>query len=153
MLRSTIVLIILLAVCSAFTRGADAPAPVCDCKPMMVTVRSAGSRATSNVAVKNFLYANATLKITVGDTVTWTNNDSAPHTATSATAVFDTGTLTTGLSGSFTFTSAGTFPYHCSIHPFMTATVIVEQPTPPALKNLTATATVGVAFKYTITAD
>ena len=67
-----------------------------------------------------------TLTIKVGDTVTWTNRDSAPHTATANGGSFDTDRLETGESGSFTFTSAGTFDYFCAIHPSMKGKIIVE---------------------------
>jgi plastocyanin len=66
--------------------------------------------------------------ITVGSTVTWTNNDTLPHTATSDTGVWDSGTLSSGQSFSFTFMTAGTFPYHCMIHgaQSMSGTVTVQ---------------------------
>lgn len=132
---------------------APVPAPACNCKPMAVTVTRATGRAADAVGIQNFTYMSANLTINVGDTVTWTNSDSAPHTATSDKPLFDTGTLTTGMSGSFTFNTAGTFPYHCTIHPFMTATVtVLGAPAAPVLTNLTANATVGANFKYTITA-
>ena len=72
------------------------------------------------------------LTITVGTTVTWTNLDSAPHTSSSGTSpsksgIWDTGTLSTGNSGSITFNEAGTFAYFCTIHPSMTATVTVTE--------------------------
>ena len=119
-------------------------------KPLAVTVR-----ATDSESIKNFTYLTDPLTVSVGDTVTWTNNDTAPHTATSDAPLFDTGTLNPGQSKSFTFTTAGTFPYHCTIHPFMHGTVIVQGasgPVAPVLTNLTATAKVNAPFTYTITA-
>jgi hypothetical protein len=61
----------------------------------------------------------------VGDTITWSNQDIAPHTATASDGSFDTGTINPGKSGSHTFTKAGTFAYICSIHPSMKGTVTV----------------------------
>ncbi len=81
--------------------------------------------ATIDVDIVNFTFDPTPLTVCTGDTVRWTNQDSAPHTSTSDTAVWDSGTLTTGQQFSFTFTSSGTFDYHCSIHPSMTATVEV----------------------------
>lgn len=60
-----------------------------------------------------------------GTKVTWTNNDGAPHTVTSDSGAFGSQTLNQGNTFSFTFTSAGTFPYHCAFHPGMKGTVIV----------------------------
>src|SRR5436853_4624475 len=92
--------------------------------------------ATSAVNIQNSAFAPTTTTIKVGDTVTWTNRDAFSHTSTSDTGAWNTGVITAGASGSFTFTSAGTFAYHCSIHSFMKATVIVQavntpQPTAP----------------------
>lgn len=56
------------------------------------------------------------LVIPMGTTITWTNNDSVPHTATSDTGVWDSGTLNPGQSYSFTFNEPGTFPYFCATH-------------------------------------
>ena len=72
-----------------------------------------------------------TVVIGKNNTVFWTNNDPAPHTVTSDTAgAFDSGTtgpLTNqGGTFQFTFTSPGTYAYHCSFHPWMQGTVIVK---------------------------
>jgi plastocyanin len=68
------------------------------------------------------------LTVPVGTTVTWTNSDAIPHTATSDTAVWDSGVLGPGQSFSFTFANAGTFPYHCTIHgaASMSGTIVVQ---------------------------
>jgi plastocyanin len=69
----------------------------------------------------------ATLTVNVGDRVTWTNQDTAPHTVTSDTAgVFDVRTEGSGGTGSLTFNTAGTFPFHCTIHPNMKGTMVVQ---------------------------
>jgi len=99
--------------------------------------------ATSAVNIQNSAFAPTTTTIKVGDTVTWTNRDAFSHTSTSDTGAWNTGVITAGASGSFTFTSAGTFAYHCSIHSFMKATVIVQavntpQPTAPPTPPPTA---------------
>jgi len=77
------------------------------------------------VRIVDFAYSPAGVTVNVGDTITWTNEDAAPHTATADDGEFDTGTLSRGASGSQTFSSAGTFSYFCTIHPSMTATVTV----------------------------
>ena len=63
--------------------------------------------------------------VSAGSTVTWTNNDSTTHTATSDGGVFN-GTLATGAQFSFMFANKGTFTYHCSIHPNMVGTITVQ---------------------------
>jgi plastocyanin len=66
--------------------------------------------------------------VTAGTTVTWTNSDGVAHTVTSnpgdATS-FDSGNINPAGTFSFTFTTAGTFPYSCTIHSFMTGTITV----------------------------
>jgi plastocyanin len=82
--------------------------------------------ADSAVTIAGFAFTPATVTIQVGDSVTWTNEDSAPHTATAGDGSFDTGQLANGASGTATFDTAGTFAYVCSIHPQMTGSVVVE---------------------------
>ena len=72
-----------------------------------------------------FAFSPQTLKITVGTTVVWKNTTSAPHTVTSDNGSFGSGTIAPGKTFKFKFTKSGTFTYHCNIHPFMTATIIV----------------------------
>jgi plastocyanin len=66
------------------------------------------------------------LDVAVGTTVTWTNTDVISHTSTSNAAGWDSGTVAPGGRFSFAFKSAGTFPYHCAIHPGMVGTVVVR---------------------------
>jgi plastocyanin len=70
-------------------------------------------------------YAPNPVTISAGGTVTWTNMDSISHTATSDTGVFN-GSLAPGAQFSFTFPNRGSFPYHCTIHPGMVGTVVVQ---------------------------
>jgi plastocyanin len=82
---------------------------------------------SASVTIKDFEFTPATVTIAVGGTVTWTNNGPSTHTVTADDGSFDSGNLSQGKTFSHTFQTAGTFTYHCSIHPFMTATVIVQQ--------------------------
>jgi plastocyanin len=66
------------------------------------------------------------LDVAVGTTVTWTNTDSVSHTSTSNAAGWNSGTVPARGRFSFTFQNAGTFPYHCAIHPGMVGTVVVR---------------------------
>jgi plastocyanin len=77
------------------------------------------------VSIEGFAFSPGSLTVSVGDTVTWTNGDGANHTATADDGSFDTGTIASRASKSATFSTAGTFGYHCSIHRSMTATIVV----------------------------
>lgn len=85
------------------------------------------SKSTDRVSIKDFLFKPEAIDVAVGTKITFTNEDAAPHTATSEDGgVFDTGTLTKGESGSVTIENAGTFAYLCTIHPFMKGTVTAK---------------------------
>jgi plastocyanin len=66
------------------------------------------------------------LNVAVGTTVTWTNTDSISHTSTSDANMWNSGIVAPGGQFSFAFQTAGTFPYHCAIHPGMVGTVVVR---------------------------
>lgn len=89
------------------------------------TTAPAAAEAQAAVTINNFAFAPQMLKVKVGTTVTWTNQQGTTHTTTSDTGVWDSGNLAHGKSFSFTFTKAGTFPYHCAIHSSMTGTIEV----------------------------
>jgi len=84
---------------------------------------------TAKIIETNGVYSfqPGTLSIKAGTQVEWLNTSDAAHTVTSDTAgVFGSpGNLTQNQTFKFTFTSAGTFPYHCNIHPYMKATITV----------------------------
>jgi len=80
-----------------------------------------------DVNIMNFAFSPQTLTITQGGTVIWTNSDSATHAIISDSgSEINSGNLATGISYSHTFTTPGTYTYHCSIHPSMTGTIIVQ---------------------------
>ena len=67
------------------------------------------------------------IEIKVGDTVTWINNDSSPHTVTSSSKDinFDSDVLRRDETFSFTFDREGEYPYFCTLHPSMVGTIVV----------------------------
>ena len=74
----------------------------------------------------SFGFSPATLTITAGTTVIWKNVSTAPHTVTSDDGTtFDSGTIPTGGSFRFKFTTSGTFSYHCNYHPYMRAKIVL----------------------------
>jgi len=101
--------------------AAPAPGPV---MPGMASIPEAPV-ATNVVSIENFAYSPAIATIKSGTTVTWTNRDQDPHTVTAMSGPFHSPVLNTGQSFRHTFTAPGRFDYLCTIHPFMTATVVV----------------------------
>lgn len=85
---------------------------------------AAGQEESLSVDIRDFAYNPASLTVAAGSTVTWTNSDSAPHTATGV--AFDTGTLSRGQTGSATFADAGEFAYSCTIHPSIQGVITVQ---------------------------
>jgi plastocyanin len=81
--------------------------------------------AASAVTIGNFAFGPAVVTVKPGTTVHWTNRDSEAHTVTSDTGAFSSAALPVGAGFSYTFTKPGTQKYHCSIHPFMIAMVVV----------------------------
>jgi len=78
------------------------------------------------VAIDNFQFGVVSIEVAAGTTVTWTNRDDVPHTVVSSTKVFKSPPLDTGEAFSYTFKSAGTFEYYCSMHPRMTGRIVVK---------------------------
>ena len=78
-----------------------------------------------SVAIEDFYFEPADAAIQPGDTITWVNEGNHPHTVTSDDGQFDSEVLNPGDSFMFTFPEAGTFSYHCEIHPSMTGSVTV----------------------------
>lgn len=115
---------IALVILACITAGCSSgPAPA---TPAPATASSGGG---NTIAIRNFAFDPSSLTVKAGSTVTWVNSDSAPHTIVSeagAPAVISSDTLANGASFTFTFTRPGTYPYHCSIHPSMKGTIIVQ---------------------------
>jgi plastocyanin len=81
--------------------------------------------STVDVTIRDFAFDPPTLEIPVGETVTWSNQGQAPHTATAMDGAFDTGQLDPGQRASHTFDRAGSLTYRCNIHPDMSGTIVV----------------------------
>ncbi len=69
-------------------------------------------------------FAPSPVTVAVGGSVTWTNHDNTAHTSTGST--WNSGAINPGATFTTTFPTAGTFVYHCTIHPGMTGTVTVQ---------------------------
>ena len=89
--------------------------------------REARAQGRADVAIVDVAYQPGSIKVQAGDTVTWTNTGSAPHTITADDGSVDSGPLAHGASFSQVFPAAGLFTYHCAIHPEMTGAVTITQ--------------------------
>lgn len=80
----------------------------------------------NEVVIKNFAFTPARITVKTGSTVTWVNQDQVAHSVVADHDTFpSSSTLQPGDRYSHTFNTAGTFPYICGIHPYMTGTVVV----------------------------
>ena len=136
---------LLLAACGSNNPGARAAAPTTVVQAPAVTptptltptptiapsAQTPVSGSTQMLMIMNdsngsFGFNPSTLTIRVGTTVIWKNVSSAPHTVTSDDGqTFDSGNIAVGGTFRFTFRNAGTFSYHCNIHPYMRARIVV----------------------------
>jgi plastocyanin len=95
---------------------------------LMAAAPLAGAHAqeASSIVIKNFDFAPMTLTVAAGASVTWKNLDGEPHTVTSVDGLFRSGAIDQNESFTFKFDKPGTYKYLCSIHPRMTAEIIVQ---------------------------
>jgi plastocyanin len=112
---------LLLMNCSA---GPAASSPPATATPQSPGAAQPISPATA-VTIKGFAFDPASVTVKVGTSVTWTNEDSAPHTISSDKGDWDSGRLAQGGTYTHKFDQAGTYAYHCAVHPSMTGTVVV----------------------------
>ena len=78
------------------------------------------------IKIDNFSFAPTSLVIKSGTRITWTNRDDIPHTVVENDKLFKSKVLDTDETFAFTPTQPGTYKYYCSIHPKMTAEIVVE---------------------------
>lgn len=87
---------------------------------------ASGAANPNAVRIQDFGYTPPTLDVKAGTQVTWTNGGPSNHTVTANDGSFDSGTIQRNGNFAFTFSQAGSFDYHCSIHPTMLGTVRVS---------------------------
>lgn len=127
----TLGLVLLLAACSnrGYPTGNATPPPAPPPAPPPPPPPSGATK----VSIVDFSFTPNAITVSAGTMVAWTNNGGTTHTVTSGTGVFDSGLLSPpnaqsgapGATFTHTFSTPGTFAYHCSIHPQMTGTVTV----------------------------
>jgi plastocyanin len=104
--------------CGSSSTPPSSPTPTPGSMPVSIV---SGSRTLTTTA-----YAPNPVNIAVGGSLTWTNNDTIAHTATDNNGGWDSGSIAPGGQFTRTFSTAGTFAYHCTIHPNMVGTVNVQ---------------------------
>jgi plastocyanin len=120
MLRSGIVLVALVLIGAlqapsmATGRGARPASP------------SVSVATSQRVKIVDFAFKPRAVTIAKGTKVVWTNKGAVTHTSTSNKGVWDSGSIAPGDTFSRVFKKAGTFKYHCTIHPTMTAKIVVS---------------------------
>jgi plastocyanin len=129
-LLATVTATLLLAGCGTTGSTPDQPAADQTSMPGMAMPSAPPGDdtpvATDTVKIENFAFSPSVVTIKAGTTVTWTNNDTDPHTVTSMNdGPIKSPTMSHGDTFRYTFAQAGRFEYLCTIHPFMTATVVV----------------------------
>jgi plastocyanin len=97
-------------------QGAEQPSPD----------TTAGGRHTVTAAVEDFLFRPGRFDIAAGTTIVWTNDGQVVHTVSAEDGSFDSGPIEPGERRSITFSRAGTFPFHCTPHPFMRGVIVVR---------------------------
>jgi plastocyanin len=115
------VAVLLLAGCSQSRPVATTAGPTTG---LSITAPAAPVRG-NQVTIDGFAFEPASLTVTAGTTVTWTNRDEEPHTVAASDGSFHSPGMGTGGTFTHTFSAAGTFDYVCSIHPMMHGTVVV----------------------------
>lgn len=115
----------LLACTACFSEHVTAHASGVDARAVCADPTTAGPDV---VVIRNFAFQPATVRVAAGQQVTWVNCEigGVPHSSTSDAAGWDSGLLDRFATFSRTFAAAGTFAYHCSVHPSMKASVIVQ---------------------------
>ena len=110
-----VVLVVASVAAGVLVRGDDAQSQSAD----------AGKAVKSDVvSIKDFKYGPPTIEVKVGTKVTFSNDDTAAHTATAD--AFDTGSIRKGAKMTVTLNEPGTFAYICAFHPYMKGTVVVK---------------------------
>lgn len=110
------------------SRAVQAAPPAQPTLPPQVPAPAAVAPQSQGVAISiaRFAFVPATLTISAGQSITWTNSDPVDHTATSDDKLWDSGSLGPDGMFSMTFSQPGTYAYHCTIHPFIRGTVVVQ---------------------------
>ena len=126
-LAAAAVALVFTAACgSNYSSAPTSPSPSPSPSPAPGGPSTAVTIPSGAATLANRAFSPDELDVAVGDTVTWTNTDSIAHTSTSDRSGWDSGVVAPGGRFSFAFQAAGTYQYHCAIHPGMVGTVVVR---------------------------
>jgi plastocyanin len=114
MKKMLLAILIASAVAAAFVIGS----------PLIRASRNGANGA--EIKIDNFSFTPTTIRVQAGTHVRWTNRDDVPHTVVSDDKSFKSRPLDTDEAFDYTFSKPGTYRYFCSLHPNMTATVVVQ---------------------------
>lgn len=105
----------------------------------VVVPQQAVAQGTANVTIVNFSFRPSSIVVVIGmnNSVMWTNNDYTTHTVTADDNSYLSPNISSGGTFDHTFTVAGTYTYHCSIHPYMKGTIIVKNAGAPSSSTTT----------------
>ena len=122
-----------LSACASSTGGTTAPAASAPSAAPAASAPAAGGGCSTSseaaavtVNIQNFAFDPPEVTAAVGETISWTNADSAPHTATPDDGACDTGNIAQNATAGLVFDAAGTYTYHCNVHPNMTGTITIQ---------------------------
>ena len=122
-----------LSACASSTGGTTAPAASAPSAAPAASAPAAGGGCSTSseaaavtVNIQNFAFDPPEVTAAVGETIGWTNADAAPHTATTDDGACDTGNIAQDASAGLVFDAAGTYTYHCNVHPNMTGTITIQ---------------------------
>lgn len=107
-----------LTACGSDTASPASPSPS---NPTATISIVAGARTLTTTA-----YSPNPMTVATGTTVTWMNSDTTTHNSTADSGAFATGSIAPGASAAVKLQNAGTFVYHCTIHPGMVGTIVVQ---------------------------
>jgi plastocyanin len=124
-MRRTLVALTLLVVVGTLAAGCGGGGSSSSGGGSTTTAAGAQGGGANAVTIDNLAFSPATLNVKAGQQVTWTNKQDIAHTVTADGGAFDH-QMPPGATFSFTFDKAGSFPYHCTIHSSMTATIQVS---------------------------
>lgn len=124
-------LVLLAVIVAAWALGGPPQVAAGGGRPCHTEVITEGGGVS--VAVSGFCYRPTVLHVSVGQTVSWTNRDQAPHTVSGANGAWgDYQQFGLDETVSFTFDAPGTYPYVCTLHPLMVGAVVVGDGVAPA---------------------
>ena len=122
-----------LSACASSTGGTTAPAASAPSAAPAASAPAAGGGCSTSseaaavtVNIQNFAFDPPVVTAAVGETIGWTNADAAPHTATTDDGACDTGNIAQDATAGLVFDAAGTYTYHCNVHPNMTGTITIQ---------------------------